>query len=108
MRIHRLWLLVVAAIVALLGSSGRAQPPMESLLGREVPPVVGMTGQPFVATCMIDQEDSFDFHGVQFFTLACGSAQGRAVLSIDGDLLLSVWLHAHLHQRIPVTLGHTK
>lgn len=107
-RIHRLWLLAFAALVALLGSSGKAQPPAESLIGHDVPVAVGMTGDPFVATCKVEQMETFDFHGVNYFTLACGSTNGRSVLSLDGDLPLAQFLRAHVNERIPVTLGHTK
>lgn len=44
MRIHRLWLLVIAAAIALLAPVS-GQPPAESSMGRgDVPPVVRMTG----------------------------------------------------------------
>lgn len=47
MTIHRLWLLVIAALLAAsLGPPAHAQPPMESSLGsRPLPTIVGMSGE---------------------------------------------------------------
>jgi hypothetical protein len=85
-------------LLALLGAffAGMAIPrtdlhaqPAEAALDREAD-VLAMA-------CRIEQEETYDFHGTEFFALTCHGS-GRAVLSIDGDLPLARWLRGHHRQ----------
>lgn len=86
MKLHRLWLLVLAALLALLASPS-AQPPAEGAMGREVPPIVGMTGQSsFVATATPHLEDSYNFAaGLQ--TVELRFADGTAVTVVGSSVV---------------------
>jgi hypothetical protein len=89
MKLHRFWLLLIAALLALLASTS-AQPPAEGAMGREVPPIVGMTGEPFVATATPHLEDSYNFAaGLQ--TVELRFADGTAVTIVG---LVSRAVHA--------------
>lgn len=85
MKLYRLWLLVLAALLALLASPS-AQPPAEGAMGREVPPIVGMTGQSFVATATPHVEDSYSFAaGLQ--TVELRFADGTAVTVVGSSVV---------------------
>jgi hypothetical protein len=85
MKLHRFWLLLIAALLALLASTS-AQPPAEGAMGREVPPIVGMTGEPFVATATPHLEDSYNFAaGLQ--TVELRFADGTAVTIVGSSVV---------------------
>ena len=104
MSIHRLWLLVLALLLAaVIGPPARAQD-AESMLGRyPVVPAVAMTGEePFTAVARVTQQNTVDFSGIEFFELRF---PGEAILvSADADTAFAKALRAHIGGRMRVTL----
>lgn len=64
-------------------------PPAEAALGRE--------SDVLALSCRIEQEETYDFHGTEFYALKCNDI-GRAVISVDSHLMLARWLRGHNRQ----------
>lgn len=92
----RRWLLTLAAQLLLITIAGCAVRGCAASAS---------TGEDFLVTCVIRQQETFDFKDVRFYELACGGTQGRAVLSIDADLPLAQALAQRVGQRVPITIG---
>lgn len=70
-----------------------AQPPAEPAIGREA--------DTLALTCRIEQEETHDFHGTEFYALKCTDI-GRAVISVDSHLMLTRWLRWHNRQTVSI------
>lgn len=100
-RIHRSWLFVLAMLCALaVGPPSRAQQP-EASIGRDVPPIVGMSGESFVITVL--PRSTFDFHGLRFYEVATAPL-GRITITADGDLPLAHTLDKFAGKKLRLTL----
>jgi hypothetical protein len=104
-----LWVLLWLAVVA-----HAFQPPAEGAMGTfPLPAVTTQIGPAadWTATTgaqeqefyyRVSQEHTYDFKGIQFFSLK--SADGSATISVDGDVKLSAALKALEGQRVRLTL----
>lgn len=104
LRIHRLWLLVMALLLPLLiGPPTHAQP-LESSLGTyPLPPIVGMSGEdPFSVVVTVDHHTTYDSRGIQFFELK--TATGSVVVSADADTAFAKALTANAGKKVRVTV----
>lgn len=87
-RIHRVWLLVIAFLTS-FAVAPSSQPPAEGSMGRSGDPfehAVRMSGEPSSSFLVeIKQHETFDFRGVQFFELRFAGG-GSATVSVDADV----------------------
>lgn len=56
-----------------------------------------------IASCTVTREDSYDFNGMQFFMLSCGS-EGGGLLSMSKDVPMAIWLTRHDKERVSIQL----
>lgn len=104
LRIHRLWLLVLALLLAMLiGPPAHAQPIESSLGTYPLPRVVGMSGdEPFSVVVTVDHHATYDSRGIQFFELK--TQTGSVAISADADAAFAKVLTASAGKRVRVTV----
>lgn len=109
-RVIRMAAAVIGAVAALWLLSGDRDPSamqrIESSLGKtaNIPPIVGMTGDPgYTSTLIIEHPDGFDRDGVFFFFLRFPGGD-RVVISADDDLVFSQWLAHHIGRKVQIRM----
>ena len=102
-RIHRLWLLLIAlAWAALIGPPAHAQS-IESALGHyPVEDVVAMSGERFEDVVRVDRHNSIDFRGSEFYELL--SPKGSVSLATDPKTLIGQALRRFDGKRVRITI----
>ncbi len=107
--IHRVWLLVIAALLAaLVDPPARAQQPEAAIgwykAGTHEPEeaIVGMRGERFEDVVRVDKHTSIDFRGSDFYELL--SPKGSVSVTTDPHTRIGQALATYTGKRVRITI----